>query len=128
MESLMEGQWEGLAKTAVALALRGDSIMLKACLDRLAPVRRGSSTAIPDFPKVETVADVPKAQAAILAGVAVGHLTADEAAPLSALLTAYVTAVDATTFAERLTELERSVEETREATRRTRTGRLRGPR
>jgi hypothetical protein len=128
MESLMEGQWEGLAKTAVALALRGDSIMLKACLDRLAPVRRGSSTAIPNFPKVETVADVPKAQAALLAGVAAGHLTADEAAPLSALLTAFVHAIDATTFAERLTELEKQVEETRDSTNRTPTGRLRGPR
>jgi hypothetical protein len=36
MESLMEGQWEGLTKTAVALALRGDTTALRLCLDRIA--------------------------------------------------------------------------------------------
>jgi hypothetical protein len=115
MESLLEGQWEALANTALQMALRGDSVMLKVCLDRLVPVRRGSSTSIPDFPKVETVADVPKAQAAILAAVAAGILTADEATPLSALLSAFVQA-----------ELEKQVEETRDSMNRSRTGRLRG--
>jgi hypothetical protein len=113
MESLMEGQWEGLTKTAVALALRGDTTALRLCLDRIAPVRRGSSVAIPDFPAVETIADVPKAQAALLAAVAAGHLTADEATPLSALLSAYVNAVDIVDTAAEVAEIKRMQEESR---------------
>jgi len=113
MEGLISDQWETLTKTLLTMALRGDSAAMKLCMDRLAPVRRGSSVTIPDFPKVETVADVPRAQAAILAAVAAGHLTADEATPLSAILTAFVTAVDATTFAERLAELEKRLDENR---------------
>lgn len=111
MESMMEGQWEALSQTALQMALRGDSTMLKACLDRLAPVRRGSGVTIPDFPRIETSADVPKAQAAILAAVTAGHLTADEAKPLSELCTAFITALDVTSLAERLTELEKQIEE-----------------
>ena len=111
MESLIEGQWETLANTALQMALRGDSTMLKACMDRLAPVRRGSSVTIPDFPAVASIADVPRAQAALLAAVAAGHCTADEAVPLSALLTAYINAVDIVDTAAEVAEIKRMQEE-----------------
>src|SRR5665213_424747 len=94
IEALLEGQWEGLSKTAVALALRGDTTALRLCFDRIAPPRRGTSIEIPDFPKVESAADVPRALAALIAAVAAGHLTADEAKPLSEMFNAYVNAVD----------------------------------
>ena len=68
MESLMEGQWEGLTKTAVALAPRGDTTALRLCFDRIAPQRPGTSIEIPDFPKAETAADVPRALAALNRG------------------------------------------------------------
>jgi len=111
MESLMEGQWEGLTKTAVALALRGDTTALRLCLDRIAPVRRGGHVEIPDFPALASPADVPKAHAAILSAVAAGHLTADEAKPLSDLLTAYVTAFDIVDTAAEVAEIKRLQQE-----------------
>jgi hypothetical protein len=111
MESLMEGQWEGLTTTAVALALRGDTTALRLCLDRIAPVRRGSHIEIPDFPKIETPADVPKAHAAILSAVAAGHLAAEEAKPLSDMLIAYVTAFDIIDTAHEVAEIKRLQQE-----------------
>ena len=111
MESLMEGQWEGLTKTAVALALRGDTTALRLCLDRIAPVRRGGHIEIPDFPKIESPADVPKAHAAILSAVAAGHLSADEAKPLSDLLAAYITAFDVVDTAAEVAEIKRMQQE-----------------
>jgi hypothetical protein len=113
MEALLEGQWEGLTKTAVALALRGDSTALRLCFDRIAPVRRGSHIEIPDFPKLESPADVPKAHAAILSAVAAGHLTAEEAKSLSDLLTAYINAVDIVDTAAEVAEIKRLQEESR---------------
>lgn len=116
MEAMMEGQWEALTKTAIQMALRGDSTALKLCIDRLAPIRRGSSVTIPDFPAVAAIADVPKAQAALLAAVAAGHLSADEATPLSALLAAYVTAVDVVDTAAEVAEIKKLQEEARGTT------------
>jgi hypothetical protein len=80
-------------------------------MDRLAPVRRGSSVTIPDFPAVASIADVPRAQAALLAAVAAGQMTADEAVPLSALLAAYVNAVDIVDTAAEVAEIKRMQEE-----------------
>lgn len=109
-EKMMEGQWETLTKTAINMALRGDPVALKLCMDRLVPVRRGSTVEIPDFPKLESVADVPKANAALVAAVTAGYLTADEAAPINSLLAAYVGSVEAVTLSERMAELERRLD------------------
>jgi hypothetical protein len=62
---------------------------------------------IPDFPKIESPADVPKAHAAILSAVAAGHLTAEEAKPLSDLLAAYITAFDVIDTAAEVAEIKR---------------------
>ena len=113
MESLMEGQWEGLTKTAIAAALRGDTTAMRLVLERIAPVRRGSHIEIPDFPKIESPADVTKALAAILSAVAAGQLTADEAKPLSDMLSAYVTAFDTIDLAGEVAEIKRMLEESR---------------
>jgi hypothetical protein len=111
IEALMEGQWDALTKTAIAQALRGDTGALRLILDRIAPVRRGSAVEIPEFPKLETVADVPKAHAALVAAVAAGLLSADEAAPISGLLTAYITAVDIIDTAAEVAEIKKLLEE-----------------
>jgi hypothetical protein len=111
IEALLEGQWEGLTKTAVALALRGDATALRLCFDRIAPQRRGTSIEIPHFPKVESAADVPRALAALIAAVAAGHLTADEAKPLSDMFTAYVNAVDIVDTAAEVAEIKRMQQE-----------------
>lgn len=107
----MEGQWEGLTKTAVTMALRGDTTALRLCFDRIAPQRRGTSIDIPDFPVIKSAADVPGALAALIAAVASGLLTADEAKPLSEMFTAYVNAVDIVDTAAEVAEIKRMQQE-----------------
>jgi hypothetical protein len=111
IEALMEGQWEGLTKTAVTMALRGDTTALRLCFDRIAPQRRGTSIDIPDFPVIKSAADVPGALAALIAAVASGLLTADEAKPLSEMFTAYVNAVDIVDTAAEVAEIKRMQQE-----------------
>jgi hypothetical protein len=118
IESLMEGQWESLTKTAVALALRGDTTALRLCLDRIAPQRRGSAFEISDFPKLESPADVPRAHAALIAAVTSGEITPDEAKPLSDLLADYVTAFDVIATANEVAEIRRLQEEARVSSKR----------
>jgi hypothetical protein len=111
MEALLEGQWSGLTKTAIAMALRGDTTALRLCFDRLAPARRGSAFEIPDFPAIKSVADVPQALAALIAAVAAGYLTADEAKPLSEMFTAYVNAVDIVQTSAEVAEIKKMQQE-----------------
>jgi hypothetical protein len=111
IEALLEGQWEGLTKTAVALALRGDATALRLCFDRIAPQRRGAAFEISDFPAIKSAADVPSALAALIAAVAAGYLTADEAKPLSEMFTAYVNAVDIVDTAAEVAEIKRMQQE-----------------
>jgi hypothetical protein len=117
MESLLEGQWEALTKKAIDLAMKGDTVALRICIDRLAPLRRGVMVEVPDFPRVETAADVPKALAAILAAAATGQITADDAAPLVTILSAFSNSLDTALFAERLEALEKQIEAGRHGSR-----------
>jgi hypothetical protein len=111
IEALMEGQWETLSKTAVAMALRGDTAAMRLCMERIAPQRRGTTVEIPDFPEIKSAADVPKALAALIAAVAAGLLSANEAKPLADLFTAYTTAVDVIDTAAEVAEIKRMQEE-----------------
>lgn len=111
IEALLEGQWEVLSKTAVALALRGDTTALRLCFDRIAPPRRGRVTPIADFPVPKTATDIPAALAHLTGAVANGEITAGEADEMAKLIDRFVAAFDAASFAERLAELEKRVEE-----------------
>jgi hypothetical protein len=117
MEALLEGQWQALTAKAIDMAMKGDSAALRLCIERLMPVRKGAAIEIPDFPRIETAADVPKAFAAILSAAAAGQITADDAAPLVTILAAFSNSLDTAVFAERLDALEKEIEGTRNGTK-----------
>jgi hypothetical protein len=105
MEALLDGEAEKLTRTAIDLALAGDMVALRLCLDRAIPPRRDRPVLFA-LPRVETTADVVKATAALLAAVASGELTPSEAAELGKLLEAHLRAIELTDVQERLTRLE----------------------
>lgn len=107
MENLMAGQWESITQTVIQAALRGDMAAAKLVMERVSPPRRGSVVTLDDFPAITSVADIPAASAALVAAVANGQISAEEAAPISKMLSEYVTAVEATTQAARIDEIER---------------------
>ena len=73
LEALMEAEAEEIGRKTIELAKAGDSRALKACLDRLAPAPR--SRFVPfALPPLETIGDLPRASAALLAAVATGEL------------------------------------------------------
>lgn len=109
MEALMEGQWEGITKTAIAHALRGDSAALKLVFDRIAPASRGRTTPIADFPVPKTAGEVPAALIRLAEVVTAGDISAEEAEGLAKLLDRFLVAFDAAAFAERLAALESRV-------------------
>lgn len=69
--ALLEGEAEALGRKAVEMALAGDSVALRLCLDRLAPPRKDRPVQFP-LPRMATARD---AAGAVLEAVSVGDLT-----------------------------------------------------
>lgn len=78
VEALLEGEAEALSRKAIDLALAGDTVALRLCLERIAPVRKGRAIAL-DLGPVKTAQDLADAQAAIIAAMGSGEITTDEA-------------------------------------------------
>ena len=82
LEELLEGQAEALVQKAVQLALKGDPLALRLCLDRLFPAPKERRVELP-LPKVTQLEHVTAALSAILAAAAEGQITPGEAAILA---------------------------------------------
>jgi hypothetical protein len=88
VEALVEGQQAALTQKAIDLALAGDGPALRLCLDRIAPPRKDSPVSF-DLPPISTAADTITASSSLLAALAAGEVTRDEAARVIALLIAH---------------------------------------
>ena len=105
IEALLEGDAEKLTRKAIEKALEGDTVALRLCLDRLAPVRKDRPITFA-LPAIDTITDVLKASASLLKAVASGELTPSEAAELGRLVEAHVKVIEVTDLHERLARLE----------------------
>ena len=107
-EALLDGEVAALTRKAVALALDGDAIALRLCLDRVIAPRRERPVQLA-LPPIREAADAAGAMAAITAAVAQGDITPGEAAELAKLVDTFVRAIEASDFDRRLTLLEASL-------------------
>jgi len=105
VEALLEGQHEALTQKAIDLALTGDGPALRLCLDRIAPARKDSPVSFA-LPVIATAADTVAASSSLLAAVADGEVTPDEAGRVMALLTAHKALVEAGDLEARISALE----------------------
>lgn len=86
-ESLLEGEAERLTRKAVELALPGDTMALRLCLERLVPPRKDRPIQF-ELPAVANDGDVSKAMGAVLAALAAGEITPSEATVVAGLIEA----------------------------------------
>jgi len=93
-EALLDGEAEALTRKAIELALAGDPIALRLCLDRILPPRRERPLRFV-LPELRSAADAAGAVAAILAAVASGNACVAEASELAKLVDAFIRAADA---------------------------------
>jgi len=105
VESLLDGEAEKLTRKAVEMALGGDTVALRMCMDRISPPRKDRLAAFP-LPTIVKAADAVRASAKIVAAVAVGELTPSEAAELAGVVAAHIRTLVAVEFEERLARLE----------------------
>ncbi|MBA4092062.1 MAG: hypothetical protein C0494_15930 [Sphingobium sp.] len=102
---MMENEHEALTRAAISKGIEGDVTALRLCLDRLAPPRKDSPISM-NLPAVRSAADAVEASAAVLAAVAAGEVTPDEAGRVMALLTAHKSILEAGDHEARIAALE----------------------
>lgn len=102
---LLDGQAEALTQRAVEMALAGDSVALRLCLERLAPPRKDAPVQFP-LPRMTTARDAAEAAGAVLEAVSVGDLTPTEGAQVMALVDSYRRTLEVTELEARLATLE----------------------
>ena len=105
VEELLEGQHEALTQKAIELALAGDGPALRLCLDRIAPPRKDAPISI-TLPPVRSIEDAADASATLLAAVAAGDVTPDEAGRVMALLTGHRQIIETGELERRIAALE----------------------
>jgi len=105
VETLLDGEAEGLARKAVELALEGDTTALRLCLERIAPPRRDAPVRF-DLPELKTTGDALSAINTVVQAVARGEVTPGEATRLVGLIEAFRKTAEVEDFERRLQALE----------------------
>lgn len=105
MQELLEGEAERITRKAVELALEGDTVAIRLCMERLVPVRKDRHVHF-DLPKIESAGDIPKATSALLEAVASGEITPAEAADIGRAVDAHLKAIETHELTERLNRLD----------------------
>src|SRR5829696_722650 len=109
MELLLDSEGERLTRKAIEMALNGDSVALRLCMDRLLPVRKDRPITLA-LPKLETTADAVKAASVLVDAVATGDLTPSEAFEVGKVVDGFFNAAKVDELQKRLEAVEAAVE------------------
>jgi hypothetical protein len=101
---MLDGEAEALTRKAIDMALAGDTVALKLCLERIYPARkdRPVTFALPPITSARDAADIA---AAVAEAVAAGQLTPSEAAEFGKLIEIYVKAAELNDRVARVEEM-----------------------
>jgi hypothetical protein len=96
-----------LINKAISMALNGDGLALRLCLDRIAPPPKPSRFVTVDLPLITSASDLVAASAAVVAAVAAGKIALEDAEVITRLIEAHVAALTAQDHEPRIIALER---------------------
>jgi hypothetical protein len=109
-ETLLEGQAEALTQKAVDMALAGDTVALKLCLERIYPARKDRPVEF-SLPPINSARDAADVMSSVMSAVAAGQLTPTDAAELSKVVACTVKSFEAAEFADSLVPLGQLTDE-----------------
>ena len=111
IESLLEGQAEALTQTAISKALDGDSMALRLCIDRIAPLPKDNTISF-TLPHMENAKDASKAAGSVLKAVSIGEITPIEGSRVMGLIDSFRRTLELTVIEHRIQALESNIEGT----------------
>lgn len=103
--ALLEGEADKLTRKAIEMALEGDTVALRLCLERIHPPRKDAPVPF-ELPSMSGAESAAQAMGALLKGVANGDLTPSEASTLAGLVEGYRKTIETMELEARLTALE----------------------
>ena len=106
IQGLLDGEAEALGRKAIELAMEGDTVALRLCLERIVPAKRDTPVQF-DLPTVNCASEA--AQAVLLA-VSEGTLTPVEATAVMGLVERYARVLELSEFEDRIKALERATQ------------------
>jgi len=109
-EALLEGQAEALTQKAVDMALAGDTVALRLCLERIYPARRDRPVTFA-LPPITSARDAADISAAVMAAVSNGDITLSEASEIGKLIDSYVKAYQTAELNDRVACVEQLSDE-----------------
>jgi hypothetical protein len=104
-EALLDGQATALTQKAVEMALGGDVVALRLCIERILPARKDRPVTFA-LPPITSARDATDISAAVVAAVSNGDLTLSEAAEVAKLIDSYVRAHQVAELENRIAPLE----------------------
>ena len=110
VEALLDGQAQALTQKAIEMALAGDPLALRLCLERIYPVRKDRPVTFA-LPPITSARDAADLMASIMKAVATGHITPSEAAEIGKVIDAYVRAYQTAEMNEPVTRIEQISDE-----------------
>ncbi len=108
-DTLLDGEAEALTRKAIDLALAGDTVALRLCMERICPPRRDRPVNL-KMPRMDTPQDVLRAIATVVSAVGRGAITPSEGQALASLIETQRKAIELVQIEQRLAAVEQSVE------------------
>ena len=105
LEALLDGEAETITHKAINLAKKGNTMMMRLCLERLLPPRKDRPVNF-DLPPLNNSRDAAQAMLVILQATARGELTPSEAAEMSKVIENYAATMQIAELETRLAALE----------------------
>ena len=104
-EALLDGEAEAITRKAIEKAKAGDMMAIRLCLERILPTIKYRPIEI-DLPPVETAQDIQSAHGAVIAAMAKGEITPDDAGTIAGVLEARRRAIETVELEARMVALE----------------------
>jgi hypothetical protein len=104
---LLDGEADALTRKAIDLALEGDTVALRLCLERLAPPAKDKPISV-SLPSLGGAGDAAKAMSAVVAAMASGDITPSEAAAVAGVVETYRRTIETAEFEARIANLEKA--------------------
>lgn len=104
-QELLDGEAEALTRKAVDMAMAGDTVALRLCLERIVPPRKERPVSV-DLPGIDKPSDLAQVTAALLAAAAQGTITPSEAQALGSLAEAHRKTLETLELEQRISALE----------------------
>jgi Family of unknown function (DUF5681) len=106
-ECLLDTETKELIRKAIDLALGGDTVALRLCVERILPVARERPCSF-KLPKIETLNDATAALSLLVEAVSNGEVLPGEAESLASVVKCLMQSFELAQFEDRLSALERA--------------------